>query len=44
MKKDFVTAINNANKYRSEQMPQAEAQVDQIKKQAEAEIEMKVNV
>ena len=31
------TAINNANKYRSEQMPQAEAQVDQIKKQEEAE-------
>ena len=37
------TAINNANKYRSEQMPQAEAQVDQIKKQAEAEKEARIN-
>ena len=37
------TAINNANKYRSEQMPQAEAQVDQIKKQAEAEKESRIN-
>ena len=37
------TAINNANKYRSEQMPQAEAQVDQIIKQAEAEKEARIN-
>lgn len=37
------TAINNANKYRSEQMPQAEAQVDQIKKQAEAAKEARIN-
>jgi len=37
------TAINNANKYRSEQMPQAEAQVDQIKKQAEAEKQARIN-
>ena len=37
------TAINNANKYRSEQMPQAEAQVDQIKKQAEAEKAARIN-
>jgi len=37
------TAINNANKYRSEQMPQAEAQVDQIKKEAEAEKEARIN-
>ncbi len=37
------TAINNANKYRSEQMPQAEAEVDQIKKQAEAEKEARIN-
>ena len=37
------TVINNANKYRSEQMPQAEAQVDQIKKQAEAEKEARIN-
>ena len=37
------TAINNAKKYRSEQIPQAEAQVDQIKKQAEAEKEARIN-
>ena len=37
------TAINNANKYRSEQLPQAEAQVDQIVKQAEAEKEARIN-
>lgn len=37
------TAINNANKYRSEQMPQAEAEVDQIKKQAEAEKQARIN-
>lgn len=37
------TAINNANKYRSEQMPQAEAEVDQIKKLAEAEKEARIN-
>lgn len=37
------TAINNANKYRSEQMPQAEAEVDQIKKQAEATKEARIN-
>ena len=37
------TAINNAKKYRSEQLPQAEAQVDQVKKQAEAEKEARIN-
>ena len=37
------TAINNANKYRSEQLPQAEAQVDQILKEAEAEKEARIN-
>ena len=37
------TAINNANKYRSEQLPQAEAQVDQILKVAEAEKEARMN-
>lgn len=37
------TAINNANKYRSEQLPQAEAEVDQIKKQAEAEKQARIN-
>lgn len=30
------TAVNNANKYRNEQIPAAEASVDQIKQQAEA--------
>lgn len=37
------TAINNANKYRSEKLPQAEAQVDQILKQAEAEKQARIN-
>ncbi|MBO5352380.1 MAG: FtsH protease activity modulator HflK [Lachnospiraceae bacterium] len=37
------TAINNANKYRSEQKPQADAQVDQIKKEAEAQKEARIN-
>ena len=37
------TAINNANKYRSEQLPQAEAEVDQILKKAEAEKEARIN-
>ena len=37
------TAINNANKYRSEQLPQAEAEVDQILKEAEAEKEARIN-
>ena len=37
------TAINNANKYRSEQKPQAEAQVDQILKEAEAQKEARIN-
>ena len=37
------TAINNANKYRSEQLPQAEAQVDQILKQAEAKKQARIN-
>jgi len=37
------TAINNAKKYRSEQKPRAEAQVDQIKKQAEAEKAARIN-
>ena len=30
------TAINNANKYRNEKLPGAEAQVDKILKEAEA--------
>ena len=37
------TAINNANKYRSEKLPQAEAQVDQILKQAEAQKQARIN-
>lgn len=37
------TAINNANKYRSEQIPAAEAQADQILQQAEAERTARVN-
>ena len=37
------TAINNANKYRSEQLPQAEARVDQILKEAEAEKVARIN-
>ena len=31
------TALNNANKYRNEKMPEAEAQADQIIQDAEAE-------
>ena len=37
------TAINNANKYRSEQLPQAEAKIDQILKEAEAEKQARIN-
>jgi len=37
------TLINNANKYRSEQLPRAEAQVDQIIKQAEAAKQARIN-
>lgn len=37
------TAINNANKYRSEQKPQADARVDQILKEAEAQKEARIN-
>lgn len=37
------TALNNANKYRSEQIPAAEAQVDQILRQAEAEKASRIN-
>lgn len=37
------TAINNANKYRSEQLPQAEAQIDQILKVAEAAKQARIN-
>lgn len=37
------TAINNANKYRSEKLPAAEAQIDQIQKEAEATKESRIN-
>jgi len=37
------TAINNANKYRSEKIPAAEAEADQILKQAEAEKAGRIN-
>lgn len=37
------TAINNANKYRSENLPAAEAQADQILQQAEAEKASRIN-
>lgn len=37
------TAINNANKYRNEKLPQAEAQIDQIMQEAEASKVQRVN-
>ncbi|MBP3543793.1 MAG: FtsH protease activity modulator HflK [Lachnospiraceae bacterium] len=37
------TAINNANKYRNEKLPAAEAQVDQILQNAEAAKEQRIN-
>lgn len=37
------TAINNANKYRNEQIPAAEARVDQILKEAQAQKEARIN-
>lgn len=37
------TALNNANKYRNEKMPEAEAQVDQIIQEAEAEKQVRIN-
>lgn len=37
------TAINNANKYRSEQEPAALAQVDMVKKKADAEKQARIN-
>lgn len=36
------TALNNANKYKNEKIPEAEAKVDQIKKAAEAEKEERI--
>lgn len=37
------TAINNANKYRNEKLPAAEAQVDEIVKNAEAKKQTRIN-
>lgn len=37
------TAINNANKYRSEKLPEAEAQADQIIQEAEAKKATRIN-
>lgn len=37
------TAVNNANKYRSEQLPAAEAQADQVRQNAEAAKESRIN-
>ena len=37
------TAINNANKYRNEKLPNAEAQIDKILKEAEAIKEARIN-
>lgn len=37
------TALNNANKYRNEKLPEAEAQVDQIIQEAEAEKQVRIN-
>ncbi|MDD6036012.1 MAG: FtsH protease activity modulator HflK [Lachnospiraceae bacterium] len=37
------TAINNANKYRNEKLPNAEAQIDKILKEAEAKKEARMN-
>ena len=37
------TALNNANKYRNEKLPEAEAQADQIVQDAEAEKQVRIN-
>ncbi len=37
------TAINNANKYRNEKLPEAEAQADQIIQDAEAQKQVRIN-
>jgi membrane protease subunit HflK len=42
-KQSKETAINNANKYKSEQIPAAEAKVDQILQEAEAVKEARIN-
>ncbi len=42
-KQGAETAINNANKYRNQQIPAAEAEVDQILKEAQADKEARIN-
>lgn len=42
-KQGAETAINNAKKYRNEQIPAAEAEVDQILKEAESQKEARIN-
>ena len=42
-KQGAETAVNNANKYRSEQLPAAEAQADQVRQNAEAAKESRIN-
>jgi len=42
-KQSKETSINNANKYKSEQVPAAEAQADQILQQAQATKEARIN-
>lgn len=42
-KQSKETAINNANKYRNEQIPAAEANADQILQEAEANKQMRIN-
>lgn len=42
-KQSADTAINNANKYRSEKLPTAEAQADQIVQNAQGEKEARIN-
>ncbi len=37
------TALNNANKYRNEQLPQAKAEADGIRKEAEAQKTKRIN-
>ena len=42
-KQSAETAVNNANKYRNEQIPAAEAEVDQILKEANSTKEARIN-
>ncbi|HIV88076.1 MAG TPA: FtsH protease activity modulator HflK [Candidatus Pygmaiobacter gallistercoris] len=42
-KQSADTAVNNANKYRSEQIPAAEAEADQILQKAQAQKESRIN-